>query len=54
MSKRRCAGCKRVITGRPNKLYCSEACRQNGHRNRDKNVTVSGPVPSVIRGSKGQ
>ena len=55
-TKRRCAGCNRVIVGRPNKLYCSDACSQKGKRERKKgtkNVPFSAPVPSVIRGSNG-
>lgn len=55
-TKRRCAGCNRVIDGRPNKRYCSEGCKQRGKRQRQtvsKTDTVSGPVPSVIRGSNG-
>jgi hypothetical protein len=54
--KRRCAGCNRVIDGRPNKLYCSEACRKGGYDRRQSvgnNPTLSGAVPSVIRGSNG-
>jgi hypothetical protein len=55
--KRRCAGCSKVITGRPNKRYCSEPCRarsrQKRHRNGDEVSPDSGSVPSVIRGSNG-
>ena len=54
--KRRCAGCSKVITGRPNKRYCSGACQERAYR-RTKSGTESvldtGPVPSVIRGSNG-
>lgn len=55
-TKRRCAGCNRVIDGRANKLYCSKACKKKGLRQREKGtetVPFSGPVPSVIRGSNG-
>lgn len=55
-TKRRCAGCNRVIDGRPNRRYCSEACKKRGKREREKgtkNVPLSSPVPSVIRGSNG-
>lgn len=55
-TKRRCAGCNRVIDGRPNKRYCSTACKLKGQRERkkvSKTDTFSGPVPSVIRGSNG-
>jgi hypothetical protein len=55
--KRRCAGCSAVITGRPNKRYCSPACRHlavvRRGRNGSQSVTAFGPVPSVIRGSNG-
>lgn len=54
--KRRCAGCNAVIEGRPNRLYCSGACRERARRRRQsvtKNVTDSGAIPSVIRGSNG-
>jgi hypothetical protein len=54
---RRCAGCHAVFTGRPNKLYCSEACQEQAYRRAKKrarkNVPVSGPVKSVIEGSNG-
>lgn len=53
MTKRRCAGCPKVIDGRPNRLYCSEACRKKVERNPDDFVRVSGPVPSLIKGSNG-
>lgn len=54
-TKRRCAGCNRVIEGRPNKLYCSKSCRQRASEQKSvgNNPTVLGPVPSVIRGSNG-
>jgi hypothetical protein len=56
-TKRRCAGCNRVIAGRPNKKYCSDTCRmrvgQQRHRNVDQVSTVSKAVPSVVRGSNG-
>lgn len=48
--KRRCAGCNRVITGRPNKLYCSARCRWRMGKTAEK----SSAVPSVIRGSNGK
>jgi hypothetical protein len=55
--KRRCAGCHKVITGRPNKLYCSKRCgdreAQKRHRTPDKMSGDSAPVSSVIRGSNG-
>jgi hypothetical protein len=55
--KRRCAGCNRVITGRPNKLYCSDQCRdaakKRRRRNGDKVSPDTGPVRSVIRGTNG-
>lgn len=55
--KRRCAGCPKVITGRPNKLYCSEACHRRAQRRRAKGTSKSdvgfGPVPSVIEGTNG-
>jgi hypothetical protein len=47
--KRRCAGCNRVITGRPNKLYCSDKCRWRMGKSAEKDSAVS----SVIRGSNG-
>ena len=56
MAKRRCAGCNRVIDGRPNKLYCSDDCRERAkkrHQRGDKMSPVSASVPSVIRGSNG-
>lgn len=54
--KRRCAGCNRVIDGRIDRRYCSPACRRKAHYRRQnvtKNVTLSGSIPSVIRGSNG-
>jgi hypothetical protein len=45
-----------VIDGRPNKLYCSPACRDRAKKRRrrgDNLSPVSGPVRSVIRGSNG-
>jgi hypothetical protein len=45
-----------VGKGRPNKLWCSEACRFRSLRQpetRAKNARLSGPVPSVIRGTNG-
>jgi hypothetical protein len=53
MGKRRCAGCHRVIDGRPNKRYCSPRCELRAWRNPFKNASDSGPVPSVVRGSNG-
>jgi hypothetical protein len=54
--KRRCAGCNRVIDGRPNKLYCSRECQMKMVMRRARNANPpladSGPV-SVIRGSNG-
>lgn len=50
-TKRRCAGCNKVITGRPNKSYCSEKCKKRNKRQREKgtkNVPFSGSIPSVI------
>lgn len=55
-TKRRCAGCNRVIDGRPNKRYCSHACQLKvayARKTISKIETVSGAVPSVIRGSNG-
>jgi hypothetical protein len=55
-TKRRCAGCHAVIDGRPNRHYCSERCKKRGKRQREKgmkNVPLSGPVPTVVRGSNG-
>jgi hypothetical protein len=55
-TKRRCAGCNRVITGRPNKLYCSKKCKlrnQRGRKKVSKNDTLSGSVLSLVRGSNG-
>lgn len=49
-TKRRCAGCNRVITGRPNKLYCSDQCRWRMAKTAEKSSAVS----SVIRGSNGK
>jgi hypothetical protein len=52
--KRRCAGCHRVIDGRPNKLYCSRECKNRATVRRRRGVTsspFSGRVPSVIRGT---
>jgi hypothetical protein len=54
--KRHCAGCNRIIDGRPNKLYCSEACKQRAGYRREtgsKTDTDSGAVRSVVRGSNG-
>jgi hypothetical protein len=55
--KRRCKGCHKVITGRPNKRYCSVKCEnrsaQRRARTHDSSSWDSGPVPSVIRGSNG-
>lgn len=54
--KRRCAACNRVIGGRPNRLYCSVACRKKADRQRKtvpKNGTVLKSIPSVIGGSNG-
>jgi hypothetical protein len=56
VTKRRCAGCNRVFSGRPNKRYCSEGCADAAkkRRKRGDNVSpLSGAVPSVIRGSNG-
>jgi hypothetical protein len=56
MTKRRCAGCNKVIDGRPNKLYCSDKCRNRTavqrRRTGDKPSPLSA-VPSVIRGTNG-
>jgi hypothetical protein len=60
ITKRRCAGCNAVIDGRPNKLYCSAACKQAALRRR-QSVTLVSPkplrnrraVPSVVEGSNG-
>ena len=52
--KRRCAGCNKVIDGRPNKLYCSDQCRWRIAKTAEKTSAVSGPVRSVIRGSNGK
>ena len=60
ITKRRCAGCSRVISGRSNKCYCSAGCKQAGFRRRQsvtkdgrKPLRIRGPVPSAIRGSNG-
>lgn len=56
VTKRRCAGCSKVIIGRPNKLYCSGACRRMAaHRRQSvtRDVTDSGFVRSLVRGSNG-
>src|SRR6202042_534972 len=56
MSKRRCAGCNRVIDGRPNKLYCSDACQDRAKKRRKRGDTpspLSASIPSVVRGSNG-
>jgi hypothetical protein len=56
VTKRRCAGCNRVIVGRPNKRYCSDGCADAAKKRRkrgDSSSPLSGPVPSVIRGSNG-
>lgn len=55
-TKRRCAGCNRVIDGRPNKRYCSKACENRVYRRRknsSESEEVSGAVKSVIKGSNG-
>lgn len=55
-TKRRCAGCNRVIDGRPNKHYCSDGCADAAKKRRkrgDSMSPLSGPVPSAIRGSNG-
>lgn len=55
-TKRRCAGCSKVIEGRLNKKYCSGNCRRMAAHRRQTvttNVTVSGFVPTVIRGTNG-
>lgn len=56
-TKRRCAGCSKVIDGRPNKRYCSTRCRNlatvKRRRNGDKVSPVPSSIPSVIRGSNG-
>lgn len=54
--KRRCAGCPNIITGRPNKLYCSGACEDRAYRQRRspaKSAGLIGPVPSVVEGTNG-
>jgi len=59
--KRRCAGCSKVIAGRPNKRYCSDDCRESALNRRryqrrkggEKVTTLSGSIPSVIPGSNG-
>jgi hypothetical protein len=55
--KRRCAGCSKVISGRPNKRYCSKRCSDRAaarrRRNPDKVSGDSGSVSTVIRGANG-
>lgn len=56
LTKRRCAGCNRVIDGRPNKRYCSKRCADRAAQQRRRTPDIlSGvsAVPSVIRGSNG-
>lgn len=54
--KRRCAGCNRVIVGRPDKRYCSRKCADQNKKRRKRGDNASpdlGAIPSVIRGSNG-
>jgi hypothetical protein len=49
-----CRGCGQVLTGRPNRLYCSSACRQLAYRRRAAGIEVESPTATSLKHTRNQ